>query len=169
MSTFGPGTATKRQTKSNHCDETTLALKTMGDDGTDASAAAPPPQDELQLEDSNNNLAELQETVSRISAHKGIESVVIWQNHHGRYGGGGNGDIVYSSQQPQGDSAKKAAAAQRLLQAAEDYFGSADETTATTTAATAGGAVSFVQVTSTSGRELMISPDQGFVLAVEKR
>ena len=162
MSTFGPGGATKRHRDYKHSEP-----KTMGDDGTDASAAAPPPQDELQMEDSNNNLAELQETVSRISAHKGIESVVIWQNHR-RNGGGGNGDIVYSSQQPQGDSAKKAAAAQRLLQAAEDYFGSADETT-TTTAATAGGAVSFVQVTSTSGRELMISPDQGFVLAVEKR
>jgi predicted regulator of Ras-like GTPase activity (Roadblock/LC7/MglB family) len=129
----------------------------MGDNGVGATA---PPQatDEQQVEDSNNNLVELQETVSRISAHKGIESVVIWKK---------GGDIVYSSQQPQGDSAKKAAAAQRLLQAAEDYFSGAnddDDTSATTT-----GAVSFVQVKTTSGKELLISPDQGFVLAVAKR
>jgi predicted regulator of Ras-like GTPase activity (Roadblock/LC7/MglB family) len=130
----------------------------MGDNGVGATA---PPQaiDEQQAEDPNNNLVELQETVSRISAHKGIESVVIWKK---------GGDIVYSSQQPQGDSAKKAAAAQRLLQAAEDYFSGTnddDDTSASTTT----GAVSFVQVKTTSGKELLISPDQGFVLAVAKR
>jgi predicted regulator of Ras-like GTPase activity (Roadblock/LC7/MglB family) len=127
----------------------------MGDNGV--GATAPPQADEQQMEDSNNNLVELQETVSRISAHKGIESVVIWKK---------GGDIVYSSQQPQGDSAKKAAAAQRLLQAAEDYFSGTndDDETSTTT-----GVVSFVQVKTTSGKELLISPDQGFVLAVAKR
>lgn len=97
-----------------------------------------PPQD-----DSSNNLAELQETVSRISAHKGIESVVIW-NESTR-------DIVYGQQ----NDAKKAAVAQRLLKAAEEYFGHEE--------------VSFVQIKSKSGKELMISPDQGFVLAVEKQ
>jgi hypothetical protein len=156
MFTFGPGYGQN----ATQTAEPNTGQASMGDNGM--GATAPPQGDEQQADDSNNNLVELQETVSRISAHKGIESVVIWKK--GPPGGSG-GDIVYSSQQPQGDSAKKAAAAQRLLQAAEDYFSGDDATSTTTT----GAVVSFVQVKTTSGKELLISPDQGFVLAVAKR
>lgn len=94
---------------------------------------------------SESNMAELQETVSRLSSHKGVEAVDIWK---------GTKDVI------SGDP-KQVAAAQKLLDSAKEYF-----------ATVSGGSddpVSFIQVKSNSGIEVMVAPHEGFVLAVRKR
>jgi hypothetical protein len=127
---------------------------------------------ESQSVDGNVPLQELQETVSRLSSHKGVESVLILNR---------NGDIVVESgsvasynlppTSPTAAAEEEFAAAleecsaqhalrtNKLLEAATSYIQSLqpdDE-------------VAFVQVRSKNNQELMIAPHQGFVLAVLKR
>ena len=91
------------------------------------------------------NLQELQETVSRLSSHKGVEAVLILNR---------DGDILAES------SGKEAAwQVQKLLQAARTFVQNAapdDE-------------VSFLQLRTQQRRELYIAPHEGYVLAVMKR
>lgn len=93
----------------------------------------------------NVNLQELQETVSRLSSHKGVEAVLILNRQ---------GDILAEA------SGKQAALqVQQLLQAAQTFvqnLAPEDE-------------VSFVQVRTQQRRELYIAPHDGYVLAVMKR
>ena len=98
-----------------------------------------------EQEPSVDNMAELQETVSRLSSHGGVESVEIWK---------GTKDVI------SGDP-KQVTAAQKLLQAASEYFQSIPEGS--------DDPVSFIQVKAASGREVMIAPHDGFVLSVRKR
>lgn len=93
----------------------------------------------------NPNLQELQETVGRLSSHKGVEAVLILNR---------DGDILAEA------SGKDAAQqVQSLLKAAQSYVKSLapdDE-------------VSFMQVRTQQRRELYIAPHEGYVLAVLKR
>ena len=93
----------------------------------------------------NVNLQELQETVSRLSSHKGVEAVLILNRQ---------GDILAEA------SGKQAALqVQQLLQAAQTFvqnLAPEDE-------------VSFMQVRTQQRRELYIAPHDGYVLAVMKR
>ena len=93
----------------------------------------------------NVNLQELQETVSRLSSHKGVEAVLILNRQ---------GDILAES------SGKDVALhVQQLLQAAQTFvknLAPEDE-------------VSFLQVRTQQRRELYVAPHDGYVLAVMKR
>lgn len=96
---------------------------------------------------SNAQLQELQETVSRLTAHKGVHAVMILSR---------SGDILVESGAV---GPRQAVLTKKLMEAANDYLKSLapeDE-------------VSFVQVRSKDATELMIAPHDGFVLAVLKR
>lgn len=97
------------------------------------------------------NLQELQETVSRLSSHAGVEAVLILNR---------SGDIIAESSKLSSDSSPEiAASVNKLLKVATSYVQSLapdDE-------------ISFLQVRSHQRRELYISPFQGYVLAVSKR
>ena len=97
------------------------------------------------------NLQELQETVSRLSSHAGVESVLILNR---------SGDIIAESSKRQNESSPETAASvSKLLKLATSYIQSLspeDE-------------VSFLQVRSNQRRELYISPYEGYVLALSKR
>ena len=91
------------------------------------------------------NLQELQETVSRLSSHKGVEAVLILNRE---------GDILAES------SGKDAAAqVQKLLQAAQTFVQNL----------AADDVVSFLQIRTQQRRELYVAPHEGYVLAVMKR
>ena len=94
----------------------------------------------------HTNLQELQETVSRLSSHKGVEAVLILNR---------DGDIIAES------AAGKEVAIQveKLLQAARSFV----QTTAPD------DEVSFLQLRTQQRRELYVAPHQGYVLAVLKR
>ena len=93
----------------------------------------------------NVNLQELQDTVSRLSSHKGVKSVLILNR---------KGDILVSSS----GAVDTAQWTQKLLKTANSYLQSLapdDE-------------VSFLQLRSQQHREVMIAPHEGYVLAVLK-
>jgi len=97
--------------------------------------------------DNAGNLQELQETVSRLSSHKGVKAVLILNRA---------GDILVESG-PQGNP-QNAKYVKQLMDMATSYLltlSPDDE-------------VSFLQIRSTQHRELMIAPHEGFVLAVLK-
>jgi len=89
--------------------------------------------------EANVSLQELQETVRRLSSHAGVQSVLILNR---------KGDILAG----EATHAKHTAS---LLQAAKAHIPEDDE-------------VSIVQVRSEKGRELLIAPHEGYVLAVLK-
>lgn len=93
-------------------------------------------------------MQELQETVSRLSSHKGVDAVMILNR---------SGDILAVS----GSAANmhQAKMTKKLLEAANAYLKSLKED----------DEVSFLQIRSKESQELMIAPHQGFVLAVLKR
>lgn len=104
-------------------------------------------QQEQQSSEASANLIELNETVSRISLHKGVEAVQILNKA---------GDIITESGST---SPKQAALTKKLLVSAANYLKSLD----------ADDEVAFLQIRSKGGRELMIAPHQGFALVVLKR
>lgn len=95
---------------------------------------------------SNANLLELNETVSRISSHKGVEAVQILNKA---------GDIIAKSGS---HDPHQAALTKKLLQSATTFLQSLDED----------DDIAFLQVRSKGGRELLIAPHQGFALVVLK-
>ena len=94
----------------------------------------------------NENLQELQETVSRLSSHKGVEAVLILNRQ---------GDIVAES-----SGAAAAAQVQKLLQAAKTFV---------QTLSSPDDEVSFLQLRTQQRRELYVAPHEGYVLAVMKK
>uniref|UniRef100_A0A7S3L790 Roadblock/LAMTOR2 domain-containing protein n=1 Tax=Amphora coffeiformis TaxID=265554 RepID=A0A7S3L790_9STRA len=93
------------------------------------------------------NLQELQETVSRLSSHKGVEAVLILNR---------NGDIIAESSSSGKETAMQVG---KLLQAARTFV----QTTAPD------DEVSFLQLRTQQRRELYVAPHEGYVLAVMKR
>jgi len=146
-------------------------------DGEAAPAQAPPGHQQ-DAAAAAAQMQELQETVSRLSSHKGVDAVLILNR---------NGDILAESskrvlrrqqqRQQQGPSSsgnaeggggdrededegiEHAKMTKRLIGTANSYLRSLDED----------DEVSFLQIRSKHNRELMIAPHQGFVLAVLKR
>jgi dynein light chain roadblock-type len=104
-------------------------------------------QHEPSSETAHANLLELNETVSRLSSHKGVEAVQILNKA---------GDIISESGSA---SPKQAVFVKKLMEAAATYLKSLD----------ADDEVAFLQIRSKGGRELMIAPHQGFALVVLKR
>jgi dynein light chain roadblock-type len=103
---------------------------------------------------SNVNLQELNETVSRLSAHKGVEMVQILNR---------NGDIIVGDSENGGGGSSEAqqqhaASTQKLIRTAATYLQQLDPD----------DEISFLQLRSKGGRELMISPHQGYALVVLK-
>ena len=101
--------------------------------------------------DSNANLQELQETVSRLSAHKGVEAVLILNPQ---------GDIVAESTVGNNDSDNSTSATiatnvQKLLRAAQAFIQTEDQ-------------LSVVQIRTLQNREIHVAPHHGYVLAVLK-
>ncbi|GKY97427.1 hypothetical protein MPSEU_000701200 [Mayamaea pseudoterrestris] len=102
------------------------------------------------VEDGNSiNLQEMQETVSRLSSHKGVQMVLILNR---------SGDIMVESGSNH-NGPTHAKNVQKLMDAANLYFQTTD----------ADDKVSFMQLRSKDNYELMISPHEGYVLAVLKR
>lgn len=97
---------------------------------------------------SDANLEELQETVSRLFSHKGVQAVMILNRR---------GDIVVE----RGSAADPCHAkmAKQVLQMAQIYLDSLQPD----------DQVSFLQIRSTKNQEIMIAPHQGYVLLVLKR
>lgn len=94
---------------------------------------------------SSENVQELNETVERLSNNPKVEAVLILNR---------KGDIVAG-----GDS-KRAVACQKLLETAKRAVQSKDDDDEE---------VSFLQIRSSTGRELMIAPHEGFCLVVVKK
>ncbi|EEC47755.1 roadblock-related dynein light chain [Phaeodactylum tricornutum CCAP 1055/1] len=94
----------------------------------------------------NANLQELEDTVSRLASHKGVQSVMILNRA---------GDMLVSRQA--GPEAAKFA--KQLLETASAYLTSLSED----------DEISFLQIRSKQHRELMIAPHEGYLLAVLKR
>jgi dynein light chain roadblock-type len=120
-----------------------------------ASTTAAPADDENNSTVVNNdtliNLQEMQETVSRLSSHKGVQMVLILNR---------NGDILVESGITGGNSLEHASNIQKLLTAANTYLQQCVH---------AEDEVAFLQIRSKDNHDLMISPHEGFVLAVLKR
>ena len=95
---------------------------------------------------SNVNLQELNETVDRLSSMPNVEAVLILNR---------NGDIVA------GQDSQRAMACQKLLQCAKRAVQESQTEEEED--------VSFVQIRSSTGRELMMVPHEGFCLAVVKK
>lgn len=104
--------------------------------------------------DSAASLVELQETVSRLSSHKGVQAVLILNR---------KGDVIVdnlrSSSTENPSATELALQTSQLLSTASGYLQCLQ----------AEDEVSFLQVRSTQKREIMIAPHQGFVLAVLKQ
>jgi hypothetical protein len=122
-----------------------------------SSSAVPVAEDASTA--SNPNLQELQETVSRLSAQKGVTAVLILNRQ---------GDILAQQQSinhnntGDGDADNShAAAVQGLFEAATRHV--------QTWGAAADDQVSFVQVRTQQGRELYLAPHEGYLLAVLKQ
>ena len=97
------------------------------------------------------NLQELQETVSRLSSHAGVEAVLILNR---------SGDIIAESTKRQDDSSPEVAASVgKLIKIATNYIQSLSQE----------DEVSFLQVRSQQRRELYIAPYEGYVLALARR
>lgn len=101
------------------------------------------PDDDPQI-----HLQELQDTVSRLSSHKGVESVLILNR---------NGDVLVESLKPKLQSFAKQT--HKLLEMATTYIQSLEPE----------DEVSFLQLRSKDHRELMVAPHEGYVLAVLKK
>ena len=95
----------------------------------------------------NINLQELNETVDRLSSMPNVEAVLILNR---------NGDIVA------GEDSKRAMACQKLLECAKGAVQSRTDVDDDED-------ISFLQIRSSSGRELMMVPHEGFCLAVVKK
>jgi len=93
-------------------------------------------------------MLELQETVSRLSGHTGVEAVLILN---------AGGDILVQS----GAAANtlQAVAVQQLMRTATAYLQSLQPT----------DRVSFMQIRSQQQQEIMIAPHGDYVLAILKR
>jgi dynein light chain roadblock-type len=118
------------------------------------SSSSPEQQQQQQQRQENANMVELQETVSRLSSHKGVEAVLILNKQ---------GDILVQSGSAvtaSGDEDfTQAKFIRQLMQIANTYVTSLmpeDE-------------VSFLQIRSKQHQEIMIAPHGDFVLAVLKR
>jgi hypothetical protein len=122
----------------------------------------------------NPNLQELEETVSRLSSHKGVESVFILQSQ--------TGNIVVAqagSSSTAGDTATLTSTArhiQQIVQATQAWIhvpsSSSDNhnnTSTDTSTITDMDNISFVQIRTLHNRELYIAPHGGYVLAVTKK
>lgn len=116
-----------------------------------SSPADQPQQPQQQPRQENANMVELQETVSRLSSHKGVEAVLILNKQ---------GDIlVQSGSGVTMDDTKQAKFIRQLMQIANTYVASLMP----------GDDVSFLQIRSKQHQEIMIAPHGDFVLAVLKR
>ena len=120
---------------------------------------------ELETDSGDVSIQELQETVSRLSSHKGVQAVLILNRH---------GDILaesiassisappsYSTEDTHPPEQKHELAKQshKLLSSAKAYLESLDPS----------DDVSFLQLRSKNNYEVMIAPQEGYVLAVSKR
>uniref|UniRef100_A0A7S2VEM1 Roadblock/LAMTOR2 domain-containing protein n=1 Tax=Entomoneis paludosa TaxID=265537 RepID=A0A7S2VEM1_9STRA len=103
-------------------------------------------------ETASANLQELQETVSRLSSHTGVEAVLILNR---------DGDIIAESTKAQENMSSTDAATMvsKLLKLATSYVQSLS----------AEDEVSFLQMRTENGRELYIAPHEGYVLALARR
>ncbi|GAX26759.1 dynein light chain roadblock-type [Fistulifera solaris] len=104
------------------------------------------------------SIQELQDTVSRLASHKGVQSVLILNRE---------GDILAESivnftpslnvdEAPKHELAKQS---HKLLTSARAYLQSLDPN----------DEVAFLQLRSKNNHEVMIAPHEGYVLAVSKR
>ena len=98
---------------------------------------------------SSINLQEMQETVSRLSSHKGVVMVLILNR---------SGDIMVESGS-NNNGPTHAKNIQKLMDAANIYFQTMNPD----------DSVSFLQLRSKDNHDLLISPHEGYVLAVLKR
>mmetsp|Transcript_14222 Transcript_14222/g.18559 ORF Transcript_14222/g.18559 Transcript_14222/m.18559 type:complete len:113 (+) Transcript_14222:128-466(+) len=98
------------------------------------------------------SLQELQETVSRLSSHTGVEVVIILNRQ---------GDIIAESSKTKENASSPDAAAMvsKLLKMATSFVQSLS----------ADDEVSFLQVRTEQHRELYIAPHEGYVLALARR
>lgn len=130
----------------------------------DSSRELPPSSE------TNVNILELNETVSRLVAHKGVEVVQILNKAGDVIAESGSSttqamDRVWSENDTDESNTNNekhphhAALVKKLLGVATTYVQSLDEN----------DAVAFLQIRSASGRELMIAPHEGFALVVLKR
>jgi hypothetical protein len=127
-----------------------------------ASSRELPPSSET-----NVNILELNETVSRLVAHKGVEVVQILNKAGDVIAESGSSTaIVGAASENNTDEINTkdkhphhAALVKKLLGVATTYMQSLDEN----------DAVAFLQIRSAGGRELMIAPHEGFALVVLKR
>jgi dynein light chain roadblock-type len=115
-------------------------------------SSTPGEQQQQQQKQENANMVELQETVSRLSSHKGVQAVLILNKQ---------GDILVQSGSgvTAGDDTTQAKFIRQLMHIANTYVASLmpeDE-------------VSFLQIRSKNHQEIMIAPHGDFVLAVLKR
>ena len=128
-----------------------------------------------QLSSNNINLVELNETVTRIASHAGVEVVqilnpagnILVESTNASSAGPSTPRAVQSSSNSENKDGSNmtrattatAVSAKKLLSVAQSYVQSLD----------ADDEISFVQIQSTHGRELMIAPHSGFALVVLKR
>jgi hypothetical protein len=127
----------------------------------------------LQQLSSTSNILELNETVTRIASHPGVEVVqilnlagnIIAESSNIAATNSDNNNSASSSDDDgtkiNTTSASTAIAARKLLNSALLYVQALDATT--------DDEISFVQIRSKNGRELMIAPHSGFALVVLKR
>lgn len=104
-------------------------------------------------EAANASLQELQDTVSRLSSHAGVEVVVILNR---------GGDIIAESSKVTKEDASSADSAlmmSKLLKMATTFVKNLSED----------DTVSFMQVRTEQHRELYIAPHEGYVLALVRR
>jgi hypothetical protein len=108
------------------------------------------------------NFQELHETVSRLSSHKGVEAVQILNRAGDIVAAQTTGSTESSTGSSSSSSLKQAKLIENLHRAATEYLHS-------TTTDDESDEISFLQLRTKQGRELYLSPHQGFVLAVLKR
>ena len=92
-----------------------------------------------------HNMQELQETISRLSSHAGVDTVLILTK---------KGDLVVGSE------TEHAKHCQALLQTANRFLEAAFDNN---------DEVTFLQVRTKQYRELLIAPHEGYALVVLKR
>jgi dynein light chain roadblock-type len=102
-----------------------------------------------QQDNVNLLLVEMQETVSRLTSHPGVQQVLILNR---------DGDILVESGSKQ-EAPDHANNTRQLLAAANAYIKNLNDN----------DEVSFLKIRSRDNYELMISPHAGYVLAVLKR
>lgn len=120
---------------------------------------------ETESDSGDVSIQELQETVSRLSSHKGVQAVLILNRQ---------GDILAESlassfstpsmydaddTQPPEQKHELAKQSHKLLASAKAYLESLDPS----------DDVAFLQLRSKNNYEVMIAPHEGYVLAVSKR